>query len=242
MLGAIDLDPASCAQANAIIRAGRFYTQEQDGLTQPWFGRVYVNPPGDKRGQLIKAFWRRACQHVLYGGQDAVVLWAGCSMGPLPRLHNCEPFGDSTPCPGPLYWPFVVIGPDGPCTTGGGRICWIDGKTGEPGMQPGHGNYFCLLGGNVERRDRFRKRFGASGYCSMPNRRPNRSRDISCEILEVLRRLGARTKRDLARDIGARNGRVGRAVDELARTGYVSRRRGNWIINRDERRDGETTP
>lgn len=43
--GTIDLDPASCATANTVVRATRYYTRADDGLVRPWEGRCYVNPP-----------------------------------------------------------------------------------------------------------------------------------------------------------------------------------------------------
>jgi hypothetical protein len=45
-MGGIDLDPASCSEANAWIQAGMWLGREDDGFKRRWHGRVLLNPPG----------------------------------------------------------------------------------------------------------------------------------------------------------------------------------------------------
>src|ERR1700704_1062136 len=52
VMGAIDLDPASCAAANRIVKATAYYTREQNGLDQSWTGRVWLNPPYGRTAKM----------------------------------------------------------------------------------------------------------------------------------------------------------------------------------------------
>jgi hypothetical protein len=45
VLGAIDLDPASHPTAQANVQATRYFTRQDDGMTQTWHGRIFLNPP-----------------------------------------------------------------------------------------------------------------------------------------------------------------------------------------------------
>ena len=44
-MGRIDFDPASSIEANKRVKAGRFCTIDDDGLSVAWTGRVWMNPP-----------------------------------------------------------------------------------------------------------------------------------------------------------------------------------------------------
>lgn len=65
-LGVIDLDPASCAMAQRVVRAKTFYTRADNGLSLPWHGCVWLNPPYG-RG-VIESFVAKllSCLHERY--------------------------------------------------------------------------------------------------------------------------------------------------------------------------------
>ena len=56
-----DLDPASPgADLVPWLPASKHYTRDDDGLVQPWHGRVWLNPP---YGPALPLFVDRMCEH-----------------------------------------------------------------------------------------------------------------------------------------------------------------------------------
>lgn len=72
VLGGIDLDPSSCAAANEVVKATTYYTREQDGLSLPWSGRVWLNPPYG-RG-VIDKFVFRLLEEIRSGSVERAIL------------------------------------------------------------------------------------------------------------------------------------------------------------------------
>lgn len=60
-MGGIDLDPASSDQANEHVGADAYFTVAEDGLTRPWHGRVWLNPP--YTFPTVERFVRKLADH-----------------------------------------------------------------------------------------------------------------------------------------------------------------------------------
>lgn len=72
VMGHIDLDPASCAEANETIKAGAFYTKDDDGLSKEWAGNVWLNPPYSR--DLMPAFVEKLASSYETGSVKSAIL------------------------------------------------------------------------------------------------------------------------------------------------------------------------
>jgi DNA N-6-adenine-methyltransferase (Dam) len=70
VIGGIDLDPASSEAANQVVKATRILTKHDDGLAQPWHGRVFLNPP---YGRLAGDFVIKLVEEYRAGNVTAAV-------------------------------------------------------------------------------------------------------------------------------------------------------------------------
>jgi len=72
VMGAIDLDPASCAMAQKTVKAERFFSKEDDGLDKEWKGRIWLNPPYSK--ELMAKFVSKLVKEVELGNTTEAIL------------------------------------------------------------------------------------------------------------------------------------------------------------------------
>lgn len=72
VLGRIDLDPASSASANHVVRASTFYSAEDNGLLKSWRGTVWMNPPYS--GELIGKFCEKLIGHFSAGHVPSAIV------------------------------------------------------------------------------------------------------------------------------------------------------------------------
>lgn len=72
VLGTIDLDPASSKRAQKVVKAKRYFTKEVDGLSKPWKGRVWLNPPYTQ--PLISHFADKMLAEVDVGNVTAAIM------------------------------------------------------------------------------------------------------------------------------------------------------------------------
>lgn len=168
----IDLDPASCAKANTIVKATEYYSPEkgQDGLDQylVWSGNnIFINPPGSCPKEdgifsvcgnkkkcscgLVGKFWDRVLFEHKFKSKNFI--WIGFTMNQLQSLQKREMLS------GPTSFPMCI--PDE-------RICFLDENL-EEMTQPSHANYISCITKDLSMIKRFIKNFRGYGEITLPN-------------------------------------------------------------------------
>jgi ParB family chromosome partitioning protein len=155
VLGHIDLDPASCAVANETVRAAHTLTLAEDGLSVPWFGRVFLNPPGgrDAGRSVQKQWWRKLAAEYELGRVQAAV-YLGFNM----QVLQTSQVGDIGWLPLPLHFPLCFPKR---------RIKFLHLENGMlvPGRAPAHASVIVYLPPKTEAfaRKRFAEAFAGIG-------------------------------------------------------------------------------
>lgn len=158
VMGAIDLDPASHPDANAMVGAPRFFTEADDGLRQSWDGRVFVNPPGG----FVGLFWKKLI------GEPGVdqAIWIGYSLEQLQTLQRVG--AARTPLDCPLCFPSRRIAFIENAAKQETRLAQLRAqqKRVTTASRPSHANYIAYIGPHVHQ---FADVFAAFGQVVVPN-------------------------------------------------------------------------
>jgi len=150
VLGTIDLDPASCAEANDRIAAHKYYDEYDDGLQQDWGENlsIFLNPPGGRRGKesMSILFWQKLMQteikHAIYMGFSLEQLQVSQDKGvpPIGDFMFCTPSKRIR-----FYYPYS---PDK--------------------SSPSHGNIIVYVPGSIDMSEVFYDTFNDLGTISVP--------------------------------------------------------------------------
>jgi hypothetical protein len=139
-MGGIDLDPMSDFEANERVKATKFYTVEDDGLSLPWAGRVFLNPAGG----LVNEAWVK-----LMESEVAQFVWVGFSLEQLQTLQSAKTIRqpiDFHVCIPKRRIAFV----ENSARKEQRRVKWQEAGVGafKDKASPSHGNYICGAGMN----------------------------------------------------------------------------------------------
>lgn len=142
VLGTIDIDPASNAEANTIVQARAFYDTTANGLKRDWTGRVFLNPPyGKEEGESMsnQALWSA---RLISQYQQGITTEAILLVNAITDAGWFQPLWDYPICFTDHRIPFYRPG-------------------GEAGKQPVRGSVFVYFGANVAEFASVFRRFGA---------------------------------------------------------------------------------
>lgn len=115
----INLDPASCAQANRLVGAKSYYTEAVDGLSLDWLDKWFCNPP---YGRNTPKWVAKAHEQVSENSFGGILL-----VNAVPDRKWFR-----------VLWDYPICFTDH-------RICFV-APDGEPMNNPTHGSAFVAMG------------------------------------------------------------------------------------------------
>lgn len=139
VMRSIDLDPASSDIANEVVRAREYYTSDTDGLSNGWFGKVWLNPPYSS--ELITKFTDKLLEE-LPNIEEAIML--------VNNATETEWFNKLVKSSSAVCFPRGRV-----------KFHMPDGTTGAP-LQ---GQALLYFGGD---RGKFIEVFSRKGWCAVP--------------------------------------------------------------------------
>jgi hypothetical protein len=140
VLGTIDLDPASCEEANRTVKAADYFTAEDNGLKRAWVGKVFLNPPYGRdieTGGGNQGVWSaRLIEQYRVGLIEEAILLVSANT-------DCKWFD-------PL-WDFPMVFT---------RRIDFDAPEGQQRTGPNHGSVLVYFGNNPDTFNREMRKFG----------------------------------------------------------------------------------
>lgn len=181
-LGAIDLDPASCEEANRTVRAASYFTREDNGYRKLWQGRVFLNPPGGSSDNLERPV-KPKCYKTGDCGIPAPHTHEGVQSSQKKWWHKLALEHIELRVPAAIFVCFSIellqttqvdarslpIPLDFPICYPSRRVAYVN-PGGSVGKQPPHASAIVCLGGETYT-NRFEHAFASLGRVVVPQRR-----------------------------------------------------------------------
>lgn len=154
LMGNIELDPASCQEANEVVQASRIFTKADSGLDQIWKAdSVFLNPPGGclrkneasqwvstRTGESAAAVWWSYLSHQHELGQIKQAFFVGFTLEVLRSAQKaCEYYHRAVPVQNYFRcYPRNRIAFSGESPTHANVLVWLPPKGGFPLEQSLH--------------------------------------------------------------------------------------------------------